>query len=79
MTAQGVQYRMTPTGDGFLISIDLGGGQVADVRVLPAFGRLDQISVYTRIDYLKQVILTNFPPGSATYLFNRDGSVTRAH
>ena len=77
MTGQGVQFRITPAPDGLVISIDLGGGHVAQVHALPAFGRLDPAAINTRVDYLKQTILENFPYGSGSYLFNRDGSLTR--
>ncbi len=76
VSGQGVQYRVGRAGDGYVISIDLGGGQVADVHVLPAFGRLDQAAVNMRVDYLKQTILENFSSASASYSYNRDGSVS---
>lgn len=79
VSGQGVRFRVGRIGDGYVISIDLGGGQVADVHVLAAFGRLDQSAVDMRVDYLKQTILENFPAASANYSYNRDGSVTREH
>ena len=67
---------MTPAGAGYTIAIDLGGGRVAEVHVLPAFANLDSAGVNQRVDYLKQTILQNFPPESASYTFARDGSVS---
>lgn len=78
VSGQGVQYRLGRAGDGYVILIDLGGGQVAEVHVQAAFGRLDQGAVDVRVDYLKQTILENFSSASASYSFNRDGSVSRA-
>ena len=67
---------MTPSATGYTIAIDLGGGRVAEVHVAPAFGRLDNTAVNQRVDYLRQTILQNFPPESASYTFARDGSVS---
>ena len=77
VTGHGVQYRMARGGDGGVLSIDLGGSQVADVRVQAPFLALDPSAVNTRVDYLKQTILENFSGRSGGYVFNRDGSVSR--
>jgi hypothetical protein len=76
VTSQGVRWRFGRGATGFLLSIDLGGGQVADVHVQPAFLNLDTASVSTRVDYLKATILQNFSSASGTYSFARDGSVS---
>lgn len=76
VTAQGTRWRMARSGNGYTVSIDLGGGQVADVHVLPAFANLDPASVNVRVDYLRDTILQNFSSQSATYSFARDGSVS---
>ena len=78
VTGQGTRWRMSRTQSGFNVSIDLGGGQVAEVHVLPAFGSLDVASTNLRIDYLRQTILQNFSSRSAAYNFARDGSVSVA-
>lgn len=76
VTAQGARWRMARSGDGYLVSIDLGAGQVANVRVAAAFGNLDTASVNVRIDYLRDTIKQNFSAQSANYTFARDGSVS---
>ena len=76
MTSQGVRWRLARGATGFLLSIDLGGGQVADVHVQPAFLNLDVAAASTRVDYLKATILQNFSSVSGTYTFARDGSVS---
>ncbi len=76
VTAQGTRWRMARSSDGYIVSIDLGGGQVADVHVLPAFGALDQAAVNVRVDYLRDTIVQNFSHHSASYSFARDGSVS---
>ncbi len=67
---------MARSGNGYTVSIDLGGGQVADVHVQPAFGSLDPASVNVRVDYLRDTIVQNFSRQSARYSFARDGSVS---
>jgi hypothetical protein len=76
VTSQGVRWRLARGATGFLLSIDLGGGQVADVHVQPAFLNLDVAAASTRVDYLKATILQNFSSASGTYTFARDGSVS---
>ena len=76
VTAQGTRWRMSRTANGYTISIDLGGGQVADVHVLPAFANLDPAAINVRVDYLRDTILQNFSRQSGTYSFARDGSVS---
>ena len=76
MTGQGTRWRMARNGDGFTVSVDLGGGQVADIHVLPAFANLDPAAVNLRVDYLKDTILQNFTAKSGSYTFARDGSVS---
>jgi hypothetical protein len=67
------------SGIGYTVSIDLGGGQVADVHVLPAFANLDPASINVRVDYLRDTILQSFSSQSASYSFARDGSVALEH
>jgi hypothetical protein len=76
VTAQGTRWRMARTDDGYLVSIDLGAGQVANVRVAPAFGNLDTAAVNIRVDYLRDTIKENFSVQSGNYVFARDGSVS---
>ncbi len=76
VTGQGTRWRMARSGSGFTISIDLGGGQVADVHVLPAFANLDPAAINVRVDYLRDTILQHFPHQSGNYSFARDGSVS---
>ena len=76
VTAQGTRWRLTRTPNGYTISIDLGGGQVADVHVLPAFANLDPAAINMRVDYLHDTILQNFSRQSGSYSFARDGSVS---
>ncbi len=76
VTGQGTRWRMVRSGDGFTVSIDLGGGQVADIHVLPAFGNLDPAAINVRVDYLKDTILQSFSAKSGSYNFARDGSVS---
>jgi hypothetical protein len=79
MTTQGARWRLGRDGGGPMLVIDMGAGRVAQVRVLPAFQALDQAGMNSRIDYIKQTILENFPPGSVSFMFARDGSVTLLH
>ena len=79
VTAHGARWRMTPAADGFVIAIDIGGNRVASVHVAPAFANLDQPGMNQRVDFLKQTILQNFPPETASYTFARDGSVSLDH
>jgi hypothetical protein len=76
VTSQGARWRLGRDGSGPALTIDMGGGRVAQVRVLPAFQGLDQAGMNARVDYIKQTILENFPPGSASFVFARDGSIT---
>ncbi len=76
VTAQGTRWRMARSGDGYVVSIDLGDGQVADVRVAAAFGNLDTAAINVRIDYLRDTIKQNFSAQSGSYTFARDGSVS---
>ena len=76
VTAQGTRWRMARSADGYVVSIDLGGGQVADVRVAPAFANLDPAAVNVRVDYLRDTIIQNFTRQSGAYTFARDGSVS---
>ena len=76
VTGQGTRWRMARSGSGYTISIDLGGGQVAEVHVLPAFANLDPAAINLRVDYLRDTILQNFPRQSGSYSFARDGSVS---
>ena len=75
VTAQGGRWRMVPSATGYTIEIDLGAGRVAEVHVAPAFAQLASAAMNQRVDYLKQTILQNFPPESASYTFARDGSL----
>jgi hypothetical protein len=79
VTGQGSRWRMAPSGDGYVLSIDLGGGQVANVHVQPAFAALDPTAMNTRVDYLRQTILQSFSSQTASYTFARDGSVSLDH
>ncbi len=76
VTSQGARWRMSRDGGGPALTIDMGAGRVAVVRVLPAFQALDQAGMNSRVDYIKQTILETFPPGSASFVFSRDGSIT---
>ena len=76
VTAQGTRWRMARAGDGYVVSIDLGAGQVANVRVAAAFGNLDSAAVNVRVDYLRDTIKQNFSAQSGSYVFARDGSVS---
>jgi hypothetical protein len=76
VTAQGTRWRLARSSNGYIVSIDLGGGQTADVRVLPAFANLDPAAVNVRVDYLRDTILQNFSNQSGSYSFARDGSVS---
>ncbi len=67
---------MARAGNGYTVSIDLGGGKVADVHVLSAFANLDPAAVNVRVDYLRDTILQNFSRQSGSYSFARDGSVS---
>ena len=75
VTSSGTRWRMARSGSGFTVSIDLGGGQVADVHVQSAFANLDPAAVNVRVDYLRDTILQNFSNHSGSYNFARDGSV----
>lgn len=77
VSSQGTRWRLGRTGSGIVVSIDLGAGQTADVRVQPAFANLDQAAMNLRVDYLKQTILESFSGRAATYNFSRDGSVSQ--
>ncbi len=79
VTGQGTRWRMARAGNGFTISIDMGGGHVADVHVLPAFANLDPAAINVRVDYLRETILQHFPHQSGSYSFARDGSVSLEH
>ena len=76
VTAQGTRWRLARSSNGYVVSIDLGGGQTADVHVLPAFANLDPAAVNVRVDYLRDTILQNFSNQSGSYSFARDGSVS---
>jgi hypothetical protein len=76
VTSQGARWRIGRESSGPALTIDMGGGRVALVHVLPAFQALDQAAMNARVDYIKQTILENFPPGSASFVFARDGSIT---
>ncbi len=76
VTAQGGRWRMVSSATGYTIEIDLGASRVAQVHVAPAFAQLASPAMNQRVDYLKQTILQNFPPESASYTFARDGSVS---
>jgi hypothetical protein len=71
VTSQGVRWRGSPNS----LVIDMGGGRSATVFVDPAFAALPQEAANTRVEFLKQTILENFPPGSSQFRFARDGSV----
>ena len=79
VTGGGTRWRMVRSGNGYTVSIDLGGGHVADVHVLPAFANLDPAAVNVRVDYLRDTILQNFSSQSGSYSFARDGSVSIDH
>lgn len=76
VTGQGTRWRMARSNNGYTVSIDLGGGQTADVHVQAAFGSLDAAAVNVRVDYLRETIVQNFSRQSGTYRFARDGSVS---
>ena len=76
VTPQGTKWRMARSGSGYTLTIDLGGGQAADVHVQPAFAALDPRAVAMRVDYLRSTILQNFSGQSNSYTFARDGSVS---
>ena len=76
VTPQGTKWRMARSGNGYTLTIDLGGGQAADVHVQPAFAALDPGAVAMRVDYLRNTILQNFSGQSNSYTFARDGSVS---
>jgi hypothetical protein len=75
VTTQGVRWRSIWGGAGPALVIDMGGGRTATVEVDPAFGALPPAAANDRVDYLKETILENFPPGSTRFRFLRDGSV----
>ncbi len=76
VTGQGTRWRMVRSANGYTVSIDLGGGQTADIHVQPAFGALDPQAINVRIDYLRDTIVQNFSTQSNSYTFARDGSVS---
>lgn len=76
VTSQGTRWRLARSGGGYTVSIDLGGGQIADVHVQAAFANLDPSAVNTRVDFLRDTILENFSRQSGSYTFSRDGSVS---
>lgn len=78
VTGQGTRWRMVRAGAGFTVTIDLGNGTAADIRVLPQFGNLDLAATNIRIEYLKQTILNDFGGEPGSYIYARDGSVTAA-
>ena len=71
VTSQGVRWHSNPNS----LTIDMGGGRTATVLVDPAFQALPQQAANMRVDFLKQTILENFPPGTSQFRFARDGSV----
>jgi hypothetical protein len=79
VTGQGARWRMARSADGYTVSIDLGGGQTADVHVQPAFANLDPQAINVRVDYLRETILRSFSNQSNSYTFARDGSVSLDH
>jgi len=58
-----------------MLVVDLGGGQVANVHVAPAFDHLDLAGMNDRADYLRSFIVQYFPLQTADYSFDRDGIV----
>ncbi len=79
VTGQGTRWRMVRAGTGYTVSIDLGGGQTAEIHVQPAFANLDPQAINVRIDYLRDTIVQNFSRQSSSYTFARDGSVSLDH
>ena len=76
VTPQGTRWRMARSAGGYTLTIDLGGGQTADVHVQPAFAALDPSAVAMRVDYLRNTIMQSFAGQPSTYTFARDGSVS---
>jgi hypothetical protein len=62
---------------GLLLLIDLGNGQVANVRVAPQFLKLNLYAMNERVDLLKAYILQRWTTQSATYVYMRDGTVSQ--
>jgi len=75
VTAEGVRWSLRHIGGGSLLLIDLGGEQVANVNVAPAFEALDLPSMNMRVDHVRTTITQSFAPRTANYSFERDGSL----
>ena len=75
VTSQGVRWRGARDSNGPTLVIDMGAGRAATVEVDPAFQALSPAAASARVDFLKETILENFPPGSNRFRFARDGSV----
>ena len=75
LTAQGIRWSLRHIGGGTLLLIDLGADQTASVTVAPAFEALDLPGMNARVDHIRGVIGQYFPQRSASYSFERDGSL----
>ena len=69
VTSQGVRWRGARDSNGPTLVIDMGAGRAATVEVDPAFQALAPAAASARVDFLKETILENFPPGSNRFRF----------
>ncbi len=60
-----------------MLTIDLGGGQVADVQVASEFRSLDLHGASGRVDYVRRTISQAYMDQAGDYLFLRDGRLLR--
>jgi hypothetical protein len=76
VTATGVRWSLrNVSATSMLLIVDLGGDQVANVSVAPAFENLDMAGMNDRVDHVRSVIGQYFPLQTANYSFDRDGAL----
>ena len=75
-TAAGTRWSLRHINQtAMLLVVDLGGDQIANVTVDPAFENLDIAGMNARVDHVRLVIGQRFPIQTANYSFDRAGTL----
>ncbi len=75
ITMTGTRWRLQPRQGEYSLLIELGSGQTATVRVAPEFQSLSLDAMNLRVDHARDVIASQYPLQSGSYIYTRDGVI----
>ena len=79
VTSNGTHWSLRRmSADSMLLVVELGGDQVANITVAPAFEALDLPAMNQRVDYIRTTVGQSFSLRTASYSYGRDGTLRQA-